>query len=348
MDARYKSNKKMGDVEREVYPTEEVRKRSELCGTRTMSSVHRARFLEEMVKLLPDGVASFNKVFSRLEEQDQEVILYFTDGTEVRVDAVVGCDGIKSKVRLSMMKGIGQVVEPQYVGEYAYRSLVDATIAKAILGEQLAANCNVWEGYGGYIIHYPIEGGRMINVVGVKQDTGPAREHSSEQLVNPVPRKTMDRDWKDWDPRLQRLLQEFKTSDQWSLWSLQHDQKYFRGRVCVMGDAAHATAPHLGSGAGMAIEDAYILGSLLALVKTKTDLEIAFAEYDAIRRPRTQQLIAKSKDAGKKLCFALTGIEDDFEALQAYSESQFRWIWELDLEQQLQEAKEIYERSRAA
>lgn len=182
------------------------------------------------------------------------------------------------------------------------------------------------------MIHYPVEKGRMINVVGVLQDRDPTKEHSYERLVNPVSREKMYEDWKEWDPRLQRLLREFKTSDQWSLWDLVHDQKYFCGRVCLLGDAAHASVPHLGSGAGMAIEDAYILGNLIAGVRKVEDFKNAFTAYDAVRRPRTQELAGKSRESGQKHIFALPGVLDDLAALQAYSKEQYRWVWGLDLE----------------
>jgi salicylate hydroxylase len=347
INARNSSGQKMGDVEWQVLPDDDVQRRSELCGTRTMSTVHRARFLDEMVSLVPKGATSFNKALDRLEQTDRYVTMYFTDGTEAHADAVIGCDGIKSKVRSSIMKDAGFSVEPQYVGEYAYRSLVDVEIAKSVLGERLAVNANLGEGYGGYLIHYPVENGRLVNVVGVAQDNGQCGGHSYERLVTPVPREKMYDDWKDWDPRLQRLLRELKSSDQWSLWHLQHGEKYFRRYVCLLGDAAHASTPHLGSGAGMAIEDAYILGNLLSSVTKKADLQRSFAAYDAVRRPRTQKLVAKSREAGQKHSLVLPGVEDDIRALHTYSKAQYRWVWGFDLEQQLHEAKGICEEPRA-
>lgn len=133
----------MGDVDWEVFPDPEVQSRLELCGTKGMSSAHRARFLDAMVKLIPDGTASFSKALDRLEQNDEGVRMYFADGTEARTDAVIGCDGIKSKARTSIMKAAGVTVEPQYVFEYAYRSLIDMSVAQEILGSELAGNTNL-------------------------------------------------------------------------------------------------------------------------------------------------------------------------------------------------------------
>ena len=60
------------------------------------SSVHRARFLKELVRLMPEEAARFSKILVEIEDKGEEVLLSFSDGTEARYDAAVGCDGIKS------------------------------------------------------------------------------------------------------------------------------------------------------------------------------------------------------------------------------------------------------------
>lgn len=346
MDSRIPGRFQKGEVESETRPEDDVWKRLQECGTKAMSSLHRARFLDGMVKLIPPGSASFNKSLERLVHTEAGVNLYFSDGTEAHADVAIGCDGIKSKVRASIMKEIGTVVEPKYAQEYAYRSLIEMGKAKEILGDQLATNTNVWQGYGAYMVTYPVEQGRMLNCVGVIDDNDFETEHSYSQLINSVPREKMYEDWKEWDPRLQRLLREFQTSNQWSLWDLIHDQPYYHKRVCLMGDAAHATVPHLGSGAGMAYEDAFVLGNLLAKVDDLgSSYEAIFKAFDAVRRPRTQKLCQASREAGKKLEFVVPGVMDDFEKLKQYSDMQYKWVWGYDLEQGLDEALAIARRS---
>ena len=122
----------------------------------TTSSVHRARFLGELSKLLPQGMASFGKRLVLIEEIGMEkkrkrergdgigadgVLLRFTDGTTARHDAVVGCDGIKSQVRKLMLGWAGKLdraSEPVFSGKYCYRGLVPADKAVEILGEEMA------------------------------------------------------------------------------------------------------------------------------------------------------------------------------------------------------------------
>ena len=124
----------------------------------TTSSVHRARFLGELSKLLPRGMASFGKRLVLIEEigmgkkrkrerGDREgmgsngVLLRFADGTTASHDIVVGCDGIKSQVRKLMLNWTGKrdrVSEPVFSGKYCYRGLVPADKAVEVLGEEMA------------------------------------------------------------------------------------------------------------------------------------------------------------------------------------------------------------------
>jgi salicylate hydroxylase len=331
--------KKCGDLLWELKGEGNVLERAKGLGMGVMNSVHRAKFLDELINLIPEGLASFKKVLTEVEDLgDEGVKMSFADGTTATADAVIGCDGIKSKVRASLMTMLKRPpVESKYVGEYAYRSLIDYETARDILGEDLAMNASLWQGYDGYIVHYPVEQARMLNVVAVRRDKSGKWEH--EELVAPGSREEMYEDFKQWDPRLQRLLREFKTSTQWSLWDLIHDSPYFKGRVCLLGDSAHASVPHLGAGAGFAMEDSYILSNLIAMAKKADDLEGIFRVYDATRRARTQNLIIKSRKAGEAYELAGEDIGDDFMALRTDAQTKYKWVWEVDLEGQLETAK---------
>lgn len=110
-------------------------------------SCHRARLLEELVKLLPrDGdIARFGKRLERIEEDEAGLRITFCDGTVVRADAVIGCDGIKSRTR-EIMLGDENLAQAKcgYSGKYAYRGLIPMTDAIEALGEERAANTSLW------------------------------------------------------------------------------------------------------------------------------------------------------------------------------------------------------------
>jgi salicylate hydroxylase len=333
------TDKKCGDLIWELKGEDKVLEQARELGMGVMSSVHRAKFLDELIELVPEGTATFKKALIELEDLGEEgVKMYFADGTTAKADAVIGCDGIKSKVRASLMKSSGRpTVEPAYTGEYAYRSLIDAAVAKEILGEETAMNGGLWQGYNGYVVHYPVENGRLVNAVAVRRDQNEKWNYGEQ--VAPGSRQEMYNDFKEWDPLLQRLLREFKSSDKWSLWDIIHDEQYFKGQVCLLGDSAHASTPHLGAGAGFAMEDAHILSTLIGSARESGDLEEIFKAYDTVRRSRTQNLVIKSRQAGKAYEFVGQGIDDEFEALRRDAQFKYRWIWEIDLEKQLKQAK---------
>lgn len=126
----------------------------------------------------------------------------------------------------------------------------------------------------------------------------------------------------------------------WALFDHLPAASYYRGRVAILGDAAHASTPHQGAGAGQAMEDAFIMSELLADVRIKrpTDIPAAFRAYDAVRRPRSQQVVTTSRAAGE--LYGLQGpAGSDLELVRADLLGRYQWIWENDLAEQLRQAK---------
>lgn len=120
---------------------------------------------------------------------------------------------------------------------------------------------------------------------------------------------------------------------------------YTEGNFCILGDAAHASTPHLDAGAGFAIEDAHLLSGLLSLdlIKSEADIKRAFWAYDQIRRPRCQELIKKSRKQGLLLDLQVQGCEevteDDLRTNVGFNQ---KWVWDVDLEGMLDEAKALF------
>lgn len=270
------------------------------------------------------------------QSEGGSVTLRFTDGDEVVVDAVIGCDGVRSVTRPMV---VGSDVVPKFTGEYAYRALVPAHIACETLGDELALNGQLYVGYGGYIITYPVEHGKFINIAATRQKGDLTWDQ--ENWIVPSTKEDTAEDYKGWGRNIIDLISRFELRDKWAFFDLPHDQKYYRGRICLMGDSAHASTPHLGAGAGMAFEDAYILSNLLGTVKQPRDVEAAFQCFDEARRARSQNVIMASRKSGKANCFEGEGIRDNLEELEPDIEARYRWVWEFDLEATLMKAEEM-------
>lgn len=114
------------------------------------NGVHRAKFLDEMVKLFPMERAQFGKrVDSYKHRKNGKVKLEFVDGGSVEVDAVLACDGIKSRVRQVMFEG-HECAWPVFTGKYAYRALIKMEDAIAAVGEEKAQNSCMHVGLNGH------------------------------------------------------------------------------------------------------------------------------------------------------------------------------------------------------
>lgn len=119
-----------------------------------------------------------------------------------------------------------------------------------------------------------------------------------------------------------------------------------KGRVLISGDAAHATSPHKGSGAGMAIEDSAVLAELIAddKVHSLADLETAFAVFDEVRKERGQWLVRASRRAGDLYEWRAEGVGCDFKKIEDEINSSNAVIAEVDVRRMAQEAKEVLQR----
>lgn len=132
--------------------------------------VYRARFLDELVKSLPPGLAQFGKKLARITEATDgsgDKVLHFEDGTSAQHSAIIGCDGIKSVTRRIVLGSDDPAATPVFSGKYAYRGLIPMDKAVELVGEEEARNSQMYFGYGGHVLTFPIEKGKTMNGVSV-------------------------------------------------------------------------------------------------------------------------------------------------------------------------------------
>lgn len=130
---------------------------------------------------------------------------------------------------------------------------------------------------------------------------------------------------------------------QWAIFDHPPISTYTRGRVAILGDAAHASTPHQGAGAGQAIEDSHVLAELLGdprVIESEHAVE-AFQAYDAVRRPRSQRVVTSSKENAYLLCLCLDGVGDEEDKLRETFQQRLRWLWDIDIEDQAERARRI-------
>jgi len=161
-------------------------------------------------------------------------------------------------------------------------------------------------------------------------------------------KEDMFADFADFGDHVKRILSLMQKSDCWALFDHPPAPTYYKGRLCLLGDSAHASTPHCGAGAGMACEDSYVLSNLLGQIDDAKDIEAAFEAYDGLRRPRSQRLVKHSREQGQLYEFQLEEIGDDGKKLEESLSSRMGWIWDEDLQEELERAKKVLQQSRAS
>ncbi|KAF5963414.1 salicylate 1-monooxygenase [Fusarium bulbicola] len=317
----------------------------------------RDQFLYELAKDVPPGVIEFSKRMDSLEhKEDGSILLTFADGTTVEADAVIGCDGIKSNVRKSILGADNKASYAQYTHKVAYRGLVPMTAAIEVLGPWKANNFHHHIGPGAHITHYPVANHQALNVVIFLSNPGHWAGDSS--LVSEGTRDEVEAALQDWHPTVQNLVKLMPSKlSKWGLFDLgDYPMPAYHDRnVCLAGDAAHATTPHHGAGACLGAEDALCLATLLEQVnkhstglsgESKNAVEVAFDTFDRMRRRRTQWLVNSSR----RVCDLYhqrewadperwTKADTCFEEIRDRSYK----IWYFDAEDMIQETLVLYE-----
>lgn len=309
-----------------------------------MQSVHRAHFLDELVKLVPAQRTHFNKRLESITDKaDSEVLIRFKDNTIATASCIIGAYGIHSAVREYLLGS--KEAAPLFSGCVAYRGLVPMDAAVEKLGAEFAQNSMMLCGPGKAILSYPINHGDTLNIA-VMDYEHPVWEH--EKSIIPATGEELARMFVGWGSSTQAMIDLLDTPSlaAWSIWDLPHIHTYTKSRVCILGDAAHATTPFQGQGAGKAIEDALVLTTLLSKVRDpESEIPNAFVAYDQVRRPRSQRVVETSREAGELYGMKAPGVGGDLRKMGEKMGKRMHWVWQRDLVKQNREAVELFEES---
>ena len=207
------------------------------------------------------------------EDHGDRVSVNLENGERSEGRALIGCDGMWSKIRERIV-GDGK---PRVSGHIAYR----AVLKRSEVPEDLwRPDVVLWAGPRCHFVHYPLRRGELYNLVAVfhsdHYEEGWNAEGSKELL------------WKHFQglrPEVLRLLERIETWRLWVLCDREPVKNWTQGRVTLLGDAAHPMLQYLAQGACMATEDAVTLAEKVAA--TPDDLPAAFAAYQNDRYLRT-------------------------------------------------------------
>ena len=199
--------------------------------------------------------------------------------------ALIGADGLWSQLRECLQRQH----PPHFSHRTAWRALLPAEAVKPQFREPII---HLWFGIDAHLVHYPVKGGGLINVVAIVHDEwnkpGWSTAGNRDEILRHFARFA-------WCETARELIAQ---PQRWLKWALFERQPFRAGTgpVALIGDAAHPMLPFLAQGAGMAIEDAAVIADCLAQYRSPAD---AFRNYETIRAPRTQRVRDASRKQGR-------------------------------------------------
>jgi len=247
--------------------------------------MHRADLVEMLAAALPPAVVHIGHRCSGFEQSDTAARVSFANGATVEGDLVIAADGIHSELRAH----VTPPSHPVFHGSVAYRGV----IAHARIPHWPAASWLMWLGKGKHFLTFPLRSGELINYVGFV----PADQEMKESWSAPGDPDVLRREFEGWDPRIASLLGEVQSTFRWALYDREPLPTWTKGRLTLLGDAAHPMLPHLGQGANQSIEDGMALATILSRASRQT-APAALLAYERLRRERVALVQRGARENG--------------------------------------------------
>lgn len=253
--------------------------------------MHRADLVSLLAAALPDGIVHTGYRGIGFEQDDTRARVHFANGTSAEADIVIGADGIHSELRPFVFPPS----QPVFSGSVAYRGLVP----HERIPEWPADRWQMWLGKGKHLLAFPVRSGTLINFVGFVPADAEMKEAMKESWSAPGEPDQLRREFAGWDPRTRALLEAVAFTFRSALYDRDPLPTWTKGRLSLLGDAAHPMLPHLGQGANQSIEDGIALATILATTD-RAGAPAALIAYERLRRERVAEVQRGARQNGMR------------------------------------------------
>ncbi|KAI9709392.1 MAG: hypothetical protein M1828_002513 [Chrysothrix sp. TS-e1954] len=332
----------------------------DLMCTEEFGSVHRVRYIDELVKRVPaEKIRLGHRVKNVTQSSPSHApLLSFENGSSISCDVVLGCDGVKSKIRPIVVGEDHASAKASFSHRVVYRGLVGRHEAEKALGSKMMDGALLHVGCGACFVSYPATEDVMSFGLFIPH---PEPWPHFPSVSHKADKQELLATLKDLHPnvlKVGKLLPD--TLDVWAVYDT-HDSPlptYSKGCIAVLGDAAHASTPNLGSAAGIAYEDAAVVATLLgdiqktlksqnsggATVEQRRALQQqishALTAYTTSCIERSQWLVQASRYLGECNTMDAYGGVLDLERLVADTKQRYDIVWNKDIVDIVKSARE--------
>ena len=269
--------------------------------------MHRADFVEFLAAALPPGIVHCAHRAIGFEQAGDAARVRFANGATAEGDVVIGADGIHSEMRPHVFPPS----KPVFHGTISYRGLV----SRERLPDWPMDRWEMWAGPKKHFLVFPVRHGEMVNYVGFV----PTDEEMKESWSAPGDPDKLRREFEGWDPRIGRVLEQVDRCFRWALYDREPLPTWTKGRLTLLGDAAHPMLPHLGQGANQSIEDGMALATILSRVDNAR-VPAALVAYERLRRERVAEVQLGARKHGLRVDSMVTDLAVRDAELAAHAE----------------------------
>jgi len=214
------------------------------------------------------------------------VTAHFADGSTAEGDLLIGCDGIHSAVRKALFPN---VPKPEYTGLLSTGGITRLT------SFPLSADAiHMTFGERAFFAYAVSNNGEIWWFNNIGQTAEPLRNELKGPELADLKNRLLALHENDPEP-ITSIIRAAHSIDIYPIYDIPNLPQWHQGRVCLIGDAAHATAPHIGQGASLALEDTLVLAQC---IRDFADLPTAFTRFQSLRQARVETIIRQARKVG--------------------------------------------------
>jgi salicylate hydroxylase len=219
--------------------------------------------------------------------QDSNGVTLQYEGGEAKGDALIGADGVHSRIRQALFGDD----KPEYTGMLSWRGVIPMDKLPQHMRRRVGSN---WVGPGGHVVHYPVHRGEYMNMNGIIEIEGWQEESWSAKGTHDECHACFE----GWNADIHAMIDNISTPFKWALFNRTPLTQWSVGRVSLVGDACHSMLPMLAQGAGMALEDGFVLAR--ALEAASGNIAQGLKRYEQARIERTTKVVLGSAENGRR------------------------------------------------